>query len=150
MPADNRQPTTDNQFRCAVPAGADNAAGAVMGYDARLFERMRDALERKQGWSERDQFGGRVYVLNGNAFLGAVEDGLIALCGADACGRHLQMRHCAPFVWRGKGLPDWVLVDMSALKTAKQLSRWVEASYSHASELPPAKPARRSTRKRKT
>jgi hypothetical protein len=127
--------------------GADNAGGVLMGYDARLFERMRDVLERKTGWSERDQYGGRVYVLNGRAFLGAVDDGLIVLCDDDTRERHLQLRHCAPFVWARKDQPGWVLVDMSALKTAKQLSRWVEASYSHASELPPARP---KTSKRKT
>jgi hypothetical protein len=114
-----------------------------MAYDERLFERMRDVLERKNGWSEKALYGGRVYVLNGHPFVGAVEDGLIALCDNGALSKHLELKHCSEFVWRDKQLDGWVLVEMNALKTARQLSRWVEAAYNHASELPPRKPGKR-------
>jgi hypothetical protein len=110
-----------------------------MSYDERLFERMRDALERKQGWSEKSLYGGRVYVVNGHPFIGAVEGGLIALCPEEALRKHLELKHCNPFTHAGKAQPGWVMVSMDALKTAKQLSRWVEASYSHAAGLKPAR-----------
>jgi hypothetical protein len=106
-----------------------------MAYDERLFERIRDVLERKSGWSEKNQFGGRVYVLNGRPFIGAVEGGLIALCDKDSLKKHLELRHCTPFNHKGKEQKGWVLVNMEALKTAKQLSRWVEASFAHAEGL---------------
>lgn len=115
----------------------------VMSYDERLFERMRDALERKEGWTEKNLFGGRVYVVNGHPFIGAVEDGLIALCPDDALSKHLELKHCSTFEHSGKTQPGWVLVSMDALKTAKQLSRWVEASYTHANSLKPAKPRKK-------
>ena len=53
-----------------------------MGYDERLFERMLDALERKEGWSEKNQFGGRVCVVKGRPFIGAV-DGAAEAVGDD-------------------------------------------------------------------
>jgi hypothetical protein len=112
---------------------------APMTYDERLFERMLDALERKEGWSEKDLYGGRVCVVNGRPFIGAIEGGLIALCTEDALRKHLELKHCAPFEWAGKPQPGWVKVSMDALKTAKQLSRWVEASYTYAGTLAPAK-----------
>jgi hypothetical protein len=111
----------------------------IMAYDERLFERVSDVLERKPGWSERNQFGGRVYVLNGQAFVGVVEGGLIALCDADSLRKHLELKHCSAFAHGGKKQPGWVLVSRDALKTAKQLSRWVEASYAFAQTLKPAK-----------
>ncbi|MBZ0136920.1 MAG: TfoX/Sxy family protein [Planctomycetes bacterium] len=109
-----------------------------MSYDERLFERMRDVLERKEGWTEKNLFGGRVYQVNGKPFIGAVEGGLIALCPEDALRKHLELKHCAPFKHGGKEQTGWVLVSMDALKTAKQLSRWVESSFAHASALGPA------------
>ncbi|MCC7508982.1 MAG: TfoX/Sxy family protein [Planctomycetes bacterium] len=106
-----------------------------MAYDERLFERVKDVLERKPGWTEKNLFGGRVYVLNGHPFIGAVDDGLIALCDEDSRKKHLELKHCSAFTHAGKAQPGWVLVSMEALKTAKQLSRWVEASFTHAQTL---------------
>lgn len=110
-----------------------------MSYDERLFERMLDALERKEGWSEKAMFGGRVCVFKGRPFIGAVEGGLIALCPDEALRKHLELKHCTPFKVDGKDQPGWVKVSMDALKTAKQLSRWVDASYTHAAATSPAK-----------
>ncbi|MCB9895566.1 MAG: TfoX/Sxy family protein [Planctomycetes bacterium] len=110
-----------------------------MPYDERLFERMLDALERKEGWSEKNMYGGRVCVVNGHAFVGAVDGGLIALCPEEALRKHLELKHCTPFKQDGKEHAGWVKVSMDALKTAKQLSRWVDASFTHASALPAAK-----------
>jgi hypothetical protein len=112
-----------------------------MTYDERLFERMLDALERKEGWSEKDLYGGRVCVVNGRPFIGAIDGGLIALCPEDALRKHLELKHCAPFEFGGKPQAGWVKVSMDALKTAKQLSRWVEASYTYAGTL--AKPRKK-------
>ena len=114
-----------------------------MGYDERLFERMLDALERKDGWSEKNLYGGRVCVVNGHPFIGAVDGGLIALCTDDALRKHLELKHCTPFKFDGKEQKGWVKVSMDALKTAKQLSRWVDASFVHASALAPAKRKKR-------
>ncbi|MCA8910326.1 MAG: TfoX/Sxy family protein [Planctomycetes bacterium] len=114
-----------------------------MGYDERLFERMLDALERKDGWSEKNLYGGRVCVVNGHPFIGAVDGGLIALCTEDALRKHLELKHCTPFQFDGKEQKGWVKVSMDALKTAKQLSRWVDASFTHASTLSPARRKKR-------
>lgn len=113
-----------------------------MGYDPRLFERVLDALARKDGWSEKEMFGGRVCVRNGHPFIGTLSDGVIALCDEESRARHLALKHCSPFLHGGKELTGWVKVSLEALKTAKQLSRWVEASYALAGNLAPAKKAR--------
>ena len=115
-----------------------------MAYDERLFERMRDALARKQGWIEKDMYGGRMCLLNGRPFIGVVEGGVVALCEEVARRAFLALKHCAPFFDRGKEMPGWVKVSLEALKTAKQLSRWVEAAFQIAGSLPAqpeAKPA---------
>jgi hypothetical protein len=114
-----------------------------MAYDDRLFERMLDALERKEGWTEKNLYGGRVCVVNGRPFIGAIEGGLIALCTQEALQKHLELKHCTPFEWEGKSQPGWVKVSMDALKTAKQLSRWVESGYAQAQALAPAKPKKK-------
>ena len=105
-----------------------------MTYDERLFERITDALERKEGWTEKDMYGGRVCLVDGTPFIGVVEGGIIALCTDGAREKHLELKHCSPFSYKGKELPGWVHVSMEALKTAKQLSRWVDAGYNLARE----------------
>lgn len=119
-----------------------------MGYDPRLFERVQDALARKDGWTEKDMFGGRVCIRNGRPFVGTLSDGVIALCDAASREKHLQLKHCSPFIINGKEQAEWIKVSLDALKTAKQLSRWVEASYNLAGTLPPpragAKPAKKA------
>jgi hypothetical protein len=119
-----------------------------MGYDPRLFERVLDALARKEGWTEKDMYGGRVCIRNGRPFIGTLDDGVIALCDDDSRAKHLVLKHCSPFMVNGKEQSGWVKVALDALKTAKQLSRWVEASYSLASTLPPPKPAAKPAAKK--
>ncbi|KAA0215137.1 hypothetical protein EDM80_05695 [bacterium] len=121
-----------------------------MGYDPRLFERIKDALMRKTGWSEHDALGGRTCVVNGRDFVGAVEDGLIALCEKEALQKHLALKHCSQYAHKNKAVEGWVKVSMDALKTAKQLSRWVEASFNYAMTMPPpaAKPAKKAAAKK--
>lgn len=111
-----------------------------MSYDERLFERMTDSLARKQGWTEKNLYGGRVCVVNGYPFIGALADGIIALCEPEVLKKHLVLRHCTQFEYRGKTQKDWVKVSLEALKTAKQLSRWADASFNLAtSRKPPRK-----------
>jgi hypothetical protein len=118
-----------------------------MPYDERLFERMLDALERKEGWSEKNMFGGRVCVVNGHPFVGAVDGGLIALCTPEALKKHLELKHCTQFAQDGTEQEGWVKVSMDALKTAKQLSRWVDASFTHAAGLAPPKSKAKARKK---
>lgn len=120
-----------------------------MGYDPRLFERVLDALARKDGWTEKDMFGGRVCIHNGRPFIGTLEDGVIALCDEDSRGKHLQLKHCSPFILDGKEQAGWVKVSMDALKTAKQLSRWVESGYLQAGAMTPPRAAKKPARKAK-
>ncbi len=122
-----------------------------MGYDPRLFERISDALQRKTGWTEHDALSGRTFMVNGYDFVGAVDDGLIALCDAESLQKHPALKHCSQFEFKGKVMPGWVKVSMDALKTAKQLSRWVEASFNFASTQPvpaPKKAAKKATAKK--
>ncbi|MBE7493040.1 MAG: TfoX/Sxy family protein [Planctomycetes bacterium] len=118
-----------------------------MPYDPRLFERVLDVLARKDGWTEKAMFGGRVCVRNGHPFIGTLDDGVIALCDEPTRQKHLTLKHCSAFVHGGRELPGWVKVSLEALKTAKQLSRWVEASYALAGALPPPRPARKAASK---
>jgi hypothetical protein len=122
-----------------------------MGHDPRLFERVQDALARKDGWTEKDMYGGRVCIRNGRPFFGTLIDGVIALCDDGSREKHLQLKHCSPFLINGKEQPGWVKVSMDALKTAKQLSRWVESSYTLAGTMAPPKatPAGKKPKARK-
>src|SRR5690606_7314153 len=101
----------------------------------------------KAGWTEKNLYGGRVCLVNGRPFVGAVDGGLIALCPDDALAKHLELKHCTPFTQDGKALPGWVKVNMEALKTAKQLSRWVDASFQHAAAMQAAPKAPKKSSK---
>jgi hypothetical protein len=108
-----------------------------MSYDTRLMERTREALHRRPGWTEKDFHGGRVCVLRGRPFLGVVPAGLVVRCDEDARAKFLALNHCSTFAPDGRALPGWVTVNREALKTVKQLSRWVEVAWAHAEAATP-------------
>lgn len=54
-----------------------------MAFDESLAQRIRQALTRKKGITEKKMFGGIVFFLNGNMLVGVWKDSLIARLGEE-------------------------------------------------------------------
>lgn len=106
-----------------------------MAADARLTQRVRTALARRRGVSEKRMFGGVAFMLNGNMCVGILEDRLMVRVGADAYATALRRPHARPMDFTGRPLTGFVYVLPPGIKTAAQLKRWVDAGVDFAKTL---------------
>lgn len=107
-----------------------------MAYDERLAERVRGALERRRGVTEKKMFGGLSFLVNGNMSCGVNGDDLMVRVGPDAYEEALDRAHARPMDFTGKPLKGMVYVGPKGVRTAPQLRRWVEQAVSFARSLP--------------
>ncbi len=83
-----------------------------MAFDERLADRIRTALGRRKGLTEKRMFGGIGF--------------LVAL----------KQAHTRRFDLTGRPMNGWLLVEPAGLKSAAGLKKWVEVAAKYASTLP--------------
>ncbi len=112
-----------------------------MAYDEKLAERIRVALKRRRGVSERKMFGGLAFLLKGNMLCGVVEEDLMVRVGPDAYEDALARPHTREMDFTGRPMKGLVYVASPGFRTARQLESWLERSLAFVRSLP-AKQAR--------
>lgn len=108
-----------------------------MAYDEDLARRIRKALGKQAGLSEKKMFGGVGFMIHGNMACGVHKDRLMVRVGREAEGEALAQPHVAPFDITGRPMQGWVLVAPEGLRTDKALSKWVKWGATVAQSLPP-------------
>ncbi len=108
-----------------------------MAYDEELADRIRELVVSESGLTEQRMFGGLAFLIGGNMAIAASgqagvlvrvdpaqSDTLVA--GTDA--RLMEMR--------GRQMRGWLRVDPEAVRTKRQLAKWVELGATYARSLP--------------
>jgi hypothetical protein len=109
-----------------------------MAYDEDLADRIRELVVDEPGLSERKMFGGLAFLIGGNMAVAASgEGGILVHVDAGEGSGLLETTPARPMVMRGKEMRGWLRVDTDALKTKRQLARWVELGAAYARSLPP-------------
>ena len=97
-----------------------------MAYDVELAERLREALARVQGISERRMFGGLGFLAHGKLAVSASgQGGLLVRVRPGEAGALLGEPGAAPCVMRGREMAGWLRVDAAGLAGEDDLARWV-------------------------
>ena len=107
-----------------------------MPYDDRLANRVRTALSRRKGLSERRMFGGLAFLLRGHMCCGVLRDELVVRVGP---GRHeeaLGRPHARPMDFTGRPMRGFVYVAPPGCKTDKSLREWVGLGVAFVRSLP--------------
>lgn len=108
-----------------------------MAYDEDLADRIRTAIQDRDGVTEKRMFGGLAFLVDGNMAVGASQGGLLlrvdpsetdSLVGEDGVTRSEM---------RGRAMNGWVRVDPSAIASDEELTRWVQVGVAYAGSLPP-------------
>ena len=107
-----------------------------MAYDEKLAERIRTALRRRRGISEKKMFGGVAFLANGNMTCGVVGDELMVRVGPDAYAEALSRKHAREMDFTGRPMRGMVYVAKPGTRTARQLESWVERGLAFAKTLP--------------
>ena len=107
-----------------------------MAYDERFADRIRSALGRRKGLTEKRMFGGIGFLINGNMCCGILKSALVVRIAPEETQRTLAQAHTRPFGMARGGMKGCVLVDTAGVKTAAQLKKWVESAAKYAATLP--------------
>ena len=107
-----------------------------MAFDESLAARIRDALARKKGISERKMFGGLCFLLHGNLLVGVWKDSLVARLGPDDGEAALREPHVRVFDITERPMRNWVLVEPKGVGGDNQLKDWTQRAEEFVGTLP--------------
>ena len=107
-----------------------------MAYDEKLAERVRAALSRKQGVSERSMFGGLAFMVNGNMCCGVVGSDLMLRLGKAGAAKALGEKHARPMDFTGRPMRTMVYVEPAGLRAEAGLRAWIDRAVTFARTLP--------------
>jgi hypothetical protein len=107
-----------------------------MAYDESLAVRIRDALARTRGVTEKKMFGCVCFFLNGNALAGVWKDWLVVRLGRDEAEAALREAHVCEFDITRRPMKAWVAVEPEGVEEDDQLSAWIERAMRFVATLP--------------
>jgi TfoX/Sxy family transcriptional regulator of competence genes len=107
-----------------------------MAYDEQVADRVRRALGRRKGLSERAMFGGLAFMMHGNMCCGVVGRDLMLRLGEDGANRALGRAHTRPMDFTGRPLKTMVYVEPAGIRTDRMLEGWLGLAVEFARSLP--------------
>lgn len=107
-----------------------------MPFDVSLADRIRDALKRRRGFTEKKMFGGVGFLLHGNLCVAVWKDLLIVRVGPDAYVETLRQQFVREFDITGRPMRGWVMVEPEGLSEPSDLMEWAERSIAFVKTLP--------------
>ena len=109
-----------------------------MAYDVVLADRVREVLAPEPGVFERAMFGGLAFLINGNMAVAASgQGGLLLRCDPAQTDRLVTSPRVARMEMRGREMDGWLRVEGEAVRTGRDLGRWVKVGADYAASLPP-------------
>jgi TfoX/Sxy family transcriptional regulator of competence genes len=108
-----------------------------MAYDEDLANRIRELMAEEPGVTEKKMFGGLAFLIGGNMAVAASGQGGLLLRVDPEQGEGLAGGpHVEVAGMRGRAMSGWLRVGPEALKTKRELERWVSRGVIYARSLP--------------
>ena len=108
-----------------------------MAYDEHLAARIRTAIEGEADLTEKKMFGGLAFLIGGNMAVAASgQGGLLVRADPETSETLLASKGVRPMEMRGRQMQGWLRVDDDAVRTKRQLERWVRVGVGYAGTLP--------------
>jgi TfoX/Sxy family transcriptional regulator of competence genes len=108
-----------------------------MAYDEDLANRIRELLAAEHGVVEKKMFGGLAFLIGGNMAVSASgQGGLLLRCDPEQTDALVGKPHAARFEMRGRAMDGWLRIDSEAVRTKRELRRWVDVGVKYARSLP--------------
>lgn len=109
-----------------------------MAYDEDLANRIREILGTDPEITEKRMFGGLAFLIGGHMSVSVSgRGGLLLRCDPGETEALCAKPGAGPFAMRGKAMEGWLRVEEDAVKTKRQLERWVTRAVGYARSLPP-------------
>src|SRR5688572_20761030 len=98
-----------------------------MPYDEHLAIRVRAVFERRQvGFEAKPMMGGLCFMIDGKMCIGIAGDRLMARIDPAVEAEALAKPGCTPMDFTGRPMKGFVFISPDALRTASQLSPWLD------------------------
>ena len=107
-----------------------------MAYDEHLADRIRALLEGEPRLTEKKMFGGLAFLIGGNMAVAASGQGGLLVRADPESSDTLLSTSVRPMEMRGKQMHGWLRVDTEAVRTKRQLKKWVRVGAAYARSLP--------------
>ena len=114
-----------------------------MAYDEALAERIRRAVGRRTGVTEKRMFGGIAFLLGGKMFCGVATEDLMVRVGPERYAEALAMPHVRPMDFTGRPMKGYVFVGRAGTRTEGAVKQWVAWSTAFVAKMAPASRPRR-------
>ena len=98
--------------------------------------KIRNALDRTPGVSERQIIGGVAFLVQGNMCCGVFDEKLVVRVGPDAYDEALREPHARPMDFTGRALPGFVYVAREGYASETALKQWIDRGVGFVSSLP--------------
>ena len=108
-----------------------------MAYDEHLADRIRTLLDGEAGLTEQKMFGGLAFLIGGNMAVAASGQGGLLVRADPESSDSLLSTSVRPMEMRGKQMLGWLRVDAEAVRTKRQLEKWVRVGAGYARTMPP-------------
>jgi TfoX/Sxy family transcriptional regulator of competence genes len=110
-----------------------------MAYDPDLADRLREALAREAGITEKPMFGGLAFLIGGHMVVGvSSQGGLLLRVDPARTDELLTDPLAARAVMRGREVESgWLRVDVDAEASDAELGRWVREGVEYVRRLGP-------------
>jgi TfoX/Sxy family transcriptional regulator of competence genes len=112
-----------------------------VAYDEELAERIRQLLGPDPAVAEQRMFGGMAFLVGGNMAVGVSgQGGLMVRADPTASDRLVATTAATPMEMRGRPMAGWLRVPADAVRTKRQLQKWIGIGVDAAGALPPKPP----------
>jgi TfoX/Sxy family transcriptional regulator of competence genes len=108
-----------------------------LAYDEKAASRIRMALKRRKGVSEKKMFGGLSFLLDGNMCCGVIGNDLVLRLGEEEAAKARREPHTRPMDFTGRAMNSMVYVAPEGYRTDGKLARWLERAVTFGRTLPP-------------
>jgi TfoX/Sxy family transcriptional regulator of competence genes len=110
---------------------------AAVAYDEELADRVRELLAGESELTERKMFGGLAFLVGGHMAVAASGQGGVLVRVDPARSDTLVTRtHARLMEMRGRKMQGWLRVDRDAVRTKRELAKWVRLGVAYARSLP--------------
>jgi hypothetical protein len=106
-----------------------------LAFDKKAAERVRRALGRRRGITEKKTMGALCFMTSGTMCCGVTGDALMVRVGAEGFERALSKLHVRPLKIGRRSTRGFVLIDPPGYRTAASLATWVERGLAVAKTL---------------
>jgi hypothetical protein len=108
-----------------------------VAFDTDLADRIRSALGKRKGLTEKKMFGGIGFMLGGNMACGVHGEQMIVRLDPNETDEALARPHTRRFDLTGRPMKGWILVEPNGLTKDADLGKWVSVGAKYAESLPP-------------